>query len=215
MNFFKAIVNFFKKRVLLWPVLLLNVLLVVGTGAVFAFGGLNALGLSSLFSSSSNERDSQVVQAVTRVQEVALLRLHIEGVARNESNGEILGVAVPESKKTTLIQYKFDAKLGIDGSKVKIEPTGPDSFRVTIPRFIGIGFDDPVFEEPLENSGALSWLTPSAVQTRMMNNVLSDESKQKYVTQNEAALQEQAKAFYSVIVASVAPDITLDFEFAG
>lgn len=215
MNFFKAIGNFFKKRVLLWPVLMLNVLLVVGTGAVFAFGGLNALGLSSLFSSSSNERDSQVVQAVTRVQEVALLRLHIEGVARNESNGEILGVAVPESKKTTLIQHKFDAKLGIDGSNVKIEPTGPDSFRVTIPRFIGIGFDDPVFEEPLENNGALSWLTPSAVQTRMMNNVLSDENKQKYVTQNEAALQEQAKAFYSVIVASVAPDITLDFEFAA
>ena len=215
MNFFKAVVNFFKTRVLLWPVLLLNVLLVVGTGAVFAFGGLNALGLSSLFSSSSNERDSQVVQAVTRVQEVALLSLHIEGVARNESNGEIFGVAVPESKKTTLIQYKFDAKLGIDGTQVKIEPTGPDSFRVTIPRFIGIGFDNPKFEDPLDSSEALSWLTPSAVQTRMMNNVLSDENKQKYITQNEAALMEQAKAFYSGIIASVAPDITLDFEFAG
>jgi hypothetical protein len=48
----------------------------------------------------------------------------------------------------------------------------------------------------------------------MMNNVLSDENKQKYITQNEAALQEQAKAFYSGIIASVAPDIILDFEFA-
>jgi hypothetical protein len=214
-KFFKAVMNFFKARVLLWPVLLLNVLVVAGTGAAFAFGGLNALALSSLFTSSSNERDSQVVRAVTRVQEVALLSLHIEGVARHESNGEILGVTVPESKKTTLIQYKFDAKLGIDGSQVKIEPTGPGSFRVSIPRFIGIGFDNPELEDPLESSDALSWLTPSAVQTRMMNNILSDENKQKYITQNEAALQEQAKSFYSGIIASVAPDITLDFEFAG
>ncbi len=156
-----------------------------------------------------------MVQAVTRVQEVALLSLHIEGVARHESNGEILGVAVPASEKTTLIQYKFDAKLGIDGSQVKIEPTGPESFRVTIPQFIGIGFDDPEFEEPLESNNPLSWLAAPAVQTRMMNNVLSDENKQKYVTQNEEALKDQAKAFYPGIIASVDPEVTLDFEFAG
>ena len=206
---------FFKARVLLWPLLLITVLVVTGTGAAFAFGGLNALALSSLFTSSSNERDSQVVQSVTRVQEVALLSLHIEGVDRNESNGEIFGVAVPASEKTTLIQYKFDAKLGIDGSQVKIEPTGPESFRVTVPQFIGIGFDRPVFEDPLENSGALSWLAPPAVQTRMINNILSDENKQKYITQNEAALKEQAKVFYSGIIASIDPEITIDFEFAG
>ncbi|HEY8700054.1 MAG TPA: hypothetical protein VIM08_03655 [Arthrobacter sp.] len=206
---------FFKARVLLWPLLLITVLVVAGTGAAFAFGGLNALALSSLLTSSSNERDSQVVQSVTRVQEVALLSLHIEGVARHESNGEILGVAVPESKKTTLIQYKFDAKLGIDGSQVKIEHTGPESFRVTIPEFIGIGFDDPVFEDPLESSDALSWLAPPAVQTRMINNILSDENKQKYITQNEAALKEQAEVFYSEIIASVDPEITIGFEFAG
>lgn len=207
--------NFFKARVLLWPLLLITVLVVAGTGAAIAFGGLNALALSSLFTSSSNERDSQVVQAVTRVQEVALLSLHIEGVARNESNGEIFGVAVPESDKTTLMQYKFDAKLGVDGSQVKVEPTGPESFRVTIPEFIGIGFDDPEFEDPLENSGALSWLAPPAVQTHMINSILSDENKQKYITQNEAALKEQAKVFYSGIIASVDPEITIDFEFAA
>lgn len=207
--------KFFKARVLLWPLLLITVLVVTGTGAAFAFGGLNALVLSSLLTSSSSERDSQVVQSVTSVQEVALLSLHIEGVARNESNGEILGVAVPASKKTTLIQYKFDAKLGIDGSQVKIEPTGPDSFRVTIPEFIGMGFDDPVFEEPLESNDALSWLTTPAVQTRMINNILSDENKQKYITQNEAALKEQAKVFYSGIIANVDPDITIGFEFAA
>ncbi|WP_427004457.1 hypothetical protein [Pseudarthrobacter sp. H2] len=207
--------NFFKARVLLWPLLLITVLVVAGTGAAFAFGGLNALALSSLFTSSSNERDSQVVQAVTRVQEVALLSLHIEGVARHESNGEIFGVAVPASEKTTLIQYKFDAKLGIDGSQVKIEPSGPKSFRVTIPQFIRIGFDDPAFEDPLESSNALSWLTPPAVQTRMINNILSDENKQKYITQNEAALKEQAKVFYSGIIASIDPEITIGFEFAG
>ena len=206
---------FFKARVLLWPLLLVTVLVVVGMGAAFAFAGLNALALSSLFTSSSNDRDSQVVQSVTRVQEVALLSLHIEGVARDKDNREILGVPVPESEKTTLILYKFDARLGIDGSHVKIEPTGPESFRVTIPEFIGIGFDNPVFEDPLESNNALGWLAPPAVQTRMINNTLSIKNKQKYITQNEAALKEQAQVFYSEIIASVDPEISIDFSFAG
>ncbi|UTT70574.1 hypothetical protein NMQ03_05395 [Arthrobacter sp. DNA4] len=213
MNFFKAALKFFKVKVLLWPVLLVTALIVAGTGATFISGGLNALALGSLFSSNSNERDSQVVQAVTRVQEVALLSLHIEGVSRQESNGEILGITVPASAKTTLLQYKFNAKLGIDGSQVKIEPNGAESFRVTIPNFIGLGFDDPSFEDPLESSGTLSWLTPPAVETRMINNILSDENKQKFITQNEAALKEQAKSFYSGIIASVDPDVTVEFEF--
>ena len=183
--------------------------------ATFAFGGLNALALSSLFTSSSNERDSQVIQSVTRIQEVALLSLHIEGVTRHESNGEIFGVAIPASEKTTLLQYKFDAKFGIDGSQVKIEPTGPDSFRVTIPQFIGIGYDDPEFVDALESNKVLGFLAAPSVQTRMINNILSDENKQKYITQNTAALKEQAKAFYSAIIASVDPEITIDFDFAG
>ena len=207
--------NFFKARVLLWPLLLIGFLVLAGMGTAFAFGGLNALALSSLFTSSSNERDSQVVQSVTRMQEVALLSLHIEGVARHESNREILGVAIPASEKTTLIQYEFDAKLGIDGSQVKIEPTDPGSFRVTIPEFIGIGFDDPVFEDALESNDTLSWLAPPAVQTRMINNILSDENKQELISQNEAALREQAKVFYSGIIAGVDPEITIAFEFAG
>lgn len=215
MNFFKAIANFFKVRVPLWLVLLATVLLVAGTGAAFAAGGINALALRSLFTSSSHERDSQVVQSVTRLQEVALLSLHMEGISRHESNGEILGVAIPASERTTLIQYQFDAKLGIDGSQVKIEPTGPNSFRLTIPQFIGIGFDKPTFEDPLESNNALGWLATPAVETRMVNNILSDENKQKYISQNEAALKDQAKVFYSGLIANVDPEVTIDFEFAG
>lgn len=49
----------------------------------------------------------------------------------------------------------------------------------------------------------------------MINNILSDENKQKYITQNEAALKEQAKAFYSGIIAGVDPEITIEFEFEG
>lgn len=206
---------FFKARVLLWPLLLIAALVVAGTGTAFVFGGLNALALRSLFSNTSSERDSQVVQSVTRVQEVALLSLHIQGVATHKDDGEILGVAVPQSEKTTLIEYKFDAKLGIDGSQVKIEPTGPESFRVTIPEFIGIGFDDPVFQDALESNNALGWLAPRAVQTQMINNVLSGKNKQKYINQNEAALKEQAEAFYTGIIGSVAPEVTVEFKFAG
>ena len=49
----------------------------------------------------------------------------------------------------------------------------------------------------------------------MINNILSDENKQKFISQNEAALKEQAKVFYSGIIASVDPEITIAFEFAG
>ncbi|MDM7989921.1 hypothetical protein [Arthrobacter sp. zg-Y877] len=207
--------NFFKARVPLWTLLLITFLVLAGTGAAFAFGGLKGLALNSLFTSSSNERDSQVVQSVTQMQEVALLSLYIEGIERQESNGEIFGMAIPASEKTTLIQYNFDAKLGIDGSQVKIEPTGAGSFHVTIPEFIGIGFDDPVFEDPLEDNNALGWLAPPAVQTRVITNILSDENKQEYISQNEAALKEQAKVFYSGIIASIDPEITITFDFAG
>ncbi|MET3719189.1 DUF4230 domain-containing protein [Arthrobacter sp. UYEF21] len=207
--------KFFKARVLLWPAALLLVLLGGGAAAAFASGGVNALALKSLFTSSSSERDSQVVQAVTRVQEVALLSLHIEGIDRYESNREIFGVAIPASEKTTLLQYKFDAKLGVDGAKVKVERTGPESLRVTIPESKFIGFDNPVFEDALESGNPLSWLAEPAVQTRMVNNILSNENKQKYISQNEEALKEQAKAYYSGIIASVAPEVTLDFYFAG
>ena len=207
--------KFFKTRVLLWPAVVLLVLVGGGAIAAFASGGLNALALKSVFSNSSSERDSQVVQAVTRVQEVSLLSLHIEGINRLESNREIFGVAVPLSEKTTMLQYEFDAKLGIDGSKVKIEPTGPKSFRVTMPQFTGIGFDKPKFKEPIQSGEALSWLAEPAVQTRMINNILSDENKQKYTSQNEDALKEQAKLFYSGIIKSVDPEVTVDFEFAG
>lgn len=85
---------------------------------------------------------------------------------------------------------------------------------MTIPEFIGIGFDDPVFEDPIESNNALSWLTPRAVQTQMINRILSDENKQKDIAQNEAALKEQVKSFYTGIIASVDPEVTIEFEFA-
>lgn len=205
----------FKVKVLLWPFLLVIVLAVVSTGAAFALGGLNALALGSLFSSSTSERDSQVIQSVTRQQEVSLLSLHIEGIDRVESNGKVFGVDIPASEKTTLIQYRFDAKLGIDGSQVDIEAVGPGAYRVLIPEFVGIGFDDPVFEDPIESSNPLSWLAPPAVQTQVVNRILSDENKQEYIDQNVEALRDQAKAFYSGLIASVDPEASVVFEFAG
>ena len=72
-----------------------------------------------------------------------------------------------------------------------------------------------MFEDALESNNALSWLAPKAVQTRMINNILSDENKKKYIGENGAALKEQAKVFYSGIIATVDPENTIDFEFAG
>ncbi|MCC3272807.1 hypothetical protein MUK71_12225 [Arthrobacter zhangbolii] len=49
----------------------------------------------------------------------------------------------------------------------------------------------------------------------MINNILGDDNKQKYIGENEAALKEQTKVFRSGIIATVDPEITIDFEFAG
>ncbi len=47
----------------------------------------------------------------------------------------------------------------------KFDKWSPESFRLTIPEFIGIGFDDVEFEDALEINNVLSWLTAPAVQT--------------------------------------------------
>lgn len=207
--------GFFKTRVLLWPVLLIIVLFISGMVAATAFGALNVLALGSLFGASSEQRNSQVVRSIERTEEVALLKLGIEGIIDKTNESKIGDFTIPWSEKTLFLRYSFDAKLGIDGKQVDIEPAGENTYRISIPEFIFIGADNDHVEEAARQNDGLSWTTPEIDGQELRNNILNDEAKAKYIESNAELLQEQAIAFYTNIVHAVAPDADIEFLFDG
>lgn len=205
---------FFKAKVLLWPILLVIVLFLAATVAAFGFGGMNALALGPLFGSNTEERNSQLVQSVKQQEEVALVSLGIEGIVDRAESGTVFGMAIPGTERVTFIRYAFEAKLGIDGGDVDIEQTGENSFTVSIPAFVFIGYDEPSFEVAAENNGVLSWTTPGIDTLEMVNRILDAEEQRDYLAKYEETLTASARDFYSRLIASVDPAITVEFEFA-
>ncbi len=216
----EASLNFFRKKVLLWPVLLFT-FCIVGVavlGALATVGMVKLpLALSNFLSldSSSESHDSQIRDAVTRHEQVVLLGLGIEGLREKNERTDFHGIEVPGSERVSLMQYSFQAKLGIDGRAVNIEQTGDNSYLVSIPRFVFIGHDDESFKLVTEDNGALSWITPEIDAAEIVNEILNDETKDQYVESKETELKEQAVTFYEGIIASVDPEIAVEFEFSS
>ncbi|REE04244.1 hypothetical protein [Citricoccus muralis] len=197
------------KRGLLWPIALI-VVVIIALG-LLAWTGAFAKLLP--WSSASESKDTQVITAIERQEEVALLRLGIQGVTEESANFKVNDWQLPGSAKATFIQYTFNAKLGIDGEEVTIEQDGSDTYRVNIPEFIFIGHDDLDFKLITENNGALSWLTPEIEQTEMVNEVLDEDAQQQYLDSNEDILKDQAEDFYRSIIVSVVPEADVQFDF--
>lgn len=193
-----------------------------GLGALIGIGGTVAASYVlqlGLFGDGTEERDTQIIESVTEIQEVALLELGIQGMYEHEDDGADLrffdraALQIPWTERTTAIPYSFQAKLGIDGEDVTIEPTGEDSFAITIPEFTFIGHDAVQFAAAEEKGGALRWVTPKADELDLANKILSDENKDEYVAQHEEDLQEQARSFYGQIIAGIDPSIDVTFSF--
>ncbi|AQP43569.1 hypothetical protein [Tessaracoccus flavus] len=159
------------------------------------------------------DRDSRTVASLSREEQVVLLSLGIQGIAERNEKSSVFGFDVPGSGRATFLQYEFNAKLGLEGKDVTIEPTGEDSFRITIPEFVFIGHDNPNFRLAAEDNGVLSWITPEADTVDMINNILDSEAQQEYIDSNEDILRDQAEVFYTSIIESVDPDVTLTFDF--
>lgn len=172
----------------LWKALrvILFVALIVAAVAI-------GLGIGRFFSPESRMSDSQIVQSVQRQEKVALVALAIHGIAREDTDGKIMGVTVAAGDRTTLLQYAFTAQLGIDGEKLDGTSTDPEGnpFLVTIPDCIFIRYDDPHFEDPIQSNGALSFLTEEIEVTRMIHDILDDENQQAYIEQHAAVLRSQ------------------------
>lgn len=215
-----------KKRVPVWLILVIAIFL-IGVGAFLALGAMKAFFNFSPFGTSSEFRNTQLIKSITREEQVVLLSLGIQGIAEGNESKEFFGTYIPGSKRTTVIQYGFQAKLGIEGKDVVIRQTGEDEFIVSIPEFIFIGHDNENFRVVTEKNGILSWATPEIDSVEMITYILNpDEEHQyvdengkvlkdqdQYINENDEVLREQAEAFYSGIISSIDPTIVTKFEF--
>lgn len=161
----------------------------------------------------SDSRNAQVVDAVTRTEQVALLSLGIQGIAEETRTTTIFGMDVPGSGRALFLQYSFTAKLGLDGEDVRIEQTGEDEFTISIPEFIFIGHDDVGFKLAVENNGVLSWVTPEIDRLEMVNRILDDDAQREHLRSQEGILQDQARSFYTGIIKGIDPTIRVTFDF--
>lgn len=183
-------------------------------GALVMFGAVRLAPVLLASGNNAESRTTQVVQSVTKKQEVVLLSLGIQGIAESTDKSKILGIDIPGSDRATFLQYNFSAKLGLDGESVRVVSTGENSYRIVIPEFVFIGHDDESFRLVAEDNGVLSWVTPEVDTAEMISGILNDEAEAKYVDANIDILKDQAKVFYTGIISSIDPDVSLTFEFA-
>jgi hypothetical protein len=87
------------------------------------------------FGIERSNRNSQIIESVSREEQVALVSMGIQGIQEETSSGTLpfLETVIPGSQRATFAQYSFTANLGGDGEDVRIEETGEDSFHVSIP----------------------------------------------------------------------------------
>lgn len=183
--------------------------------AIVAFVVVRDQGWLSPIGIDSSTQDSQVIQAIERTQEVALMSLGIQGILQKEQNSTVFGQSIPGTGERVLIVYKFTAKLGVDGEQVQVEETGENAYTVTVPDFTFIGTQEPTFEVPVEDGGILRFVTPDIDQLELVNEILSDDGKQEYVDSNVDLLQDQTRVFYDSLITSVVPDAEVTYEFAS
>lgn len=203
------------RRTPVWAkiLLVLFVLLLVGAAA---FGGLSvgkALG-------ATESRDTQVIRSIRGEEQVVLLTAGMTDVKEDRGDGLKLAIGdiqlftLPGTERSILVRYEYDAKFGIEGKDVEIVQTGDNSYRITIPEFIYLGYSDPDLSVADEENGILSWTTPEIDTSEIFQELLSSQVVSEHIDGFRSVLEEQAKTFYTKIVTAIDPDIVLEFTFA-
>lgn len=192
---------------------LITVIVSVVIGVLAAWGAIQIFPGLALFEAESTSENTQIVDAVTRQEQVVLLSLGIQGISEKNEKSKFLGLDIPGSARASFIQYAFTAKLGIDGKDVEVVKTGDTDYLVFIPEFIFIGHDDETFKLVAEKNGLLSAVTPKIDGVEVVTSILNDDAQNGYVEANIEILQDQAKVFYTSIITSIDPSITIRFEF--
>ncbi|HWU29908.1 MAG TPA: hypothetical protein VN041_12580 [Microbacterium sp.] len=193
-----------------WAKVLLVVVILALIGAA-AFAGLTI----GKFLGASEERDVQVVRSVQGEEQVILLTAGLTDIKEKHGKQTFFGLFdVPLSDRTSFLRYEFEAKFGIEGKQVDVEPLGDKAYRITIPEFIFLGYDDPEFSVATESNGILSWTTPAIDTLKATEELLSDKAVAEHIDGFRPLLEEQAITFYTRIVSSIEPDAKLTFEFS-
>ncbi len=159
--------------------------------------------------------DRQVIDAVESKEEVVLLALGIEGIHTAEYDGtNFFGLTIPGTERVKFLQYSFDGKLGLNGADVAIEASNEHTYRVVVPAFEFIGFDDPEFKAAIDKNGVLSWFSPELSETLIINEILSPDHQHEYVIKYDELLRAQATQFYTNIITSIDPEAIVNVEFS-
>lgn len=195
-----------KSKTPLWA----KILLILVVAAIAAAAGLFA----GKYLGASEERDVQVVRSVQGEEQVILLTAGISDIKEESDNQTFFGLFdIPLSDRTSFIRFDFDAKFGIEGKDVEIETLGNETYRITIPAFEFLGYDDSEFSIATESGGLLSWTTPPIDTMEATEELLTDEAVAEHIEGFRPLLEEQAVTFYTRIVSSIQPGATLEFEF--
>lgn len=204
------------KAALKLVVVLVSAVLLLGAGAYLASGPLKEM-TSTIFSQQEPEiHNTQIVDSVKREEQVVLLSLAIQGINehRTENKKFYSFLEIPNSSRSQFVKFDFTAKLGIEGSEVRIAETAENEFLVTVPEFIFIGHDDVKFARAAEQNGAFSWMNTKADEFEIATEILDGEARTEYVSQYEDVLKDQTVSFYRQIASSVDPAAVLEFEFS-
>jgi hypothetical protein len=201
-------------KILRTIVLLPVVLVIVALAALGALVALDRFTDISILGHDRDSRNTEVIDAVTREEQVVLLSLSVQGIDVEKDRADAFGIDIPGSGRTSFLQYGFDAKLGLEGGDVTIEQTGDAAYVVTLPEFIFIGHDDVDFQTVAEDNGVLSFSTPDIDTAAAITEILNDETRSQYVADNDALLRDQAQSFYERIITGVDPTVDVQFVFA-
>lgn len=168
---------------------------------------------SSIFETTTKTNETQTITYLEKNREIALVTLGISDIIDETNSQKIFGQEIPWSDKQTYIKATFEAKLGIDGRNVKIEKINDKEFEITIPKFIFIGYDEPVIEHVVDNNGVLSFVTEDVNQAEMVNKMFSKENKQKYIDQYANLLKESTEEFYNNLLPEFDKEVKLNFVY--
>lgn len=168
---------------------------------------------SSIFETETKTNETQTITYLKKNKEIALVTLGITDIIDETNSQKIFGQEIPWSDKQTFIKATFEAKLGIDGKDVIIEKVNNNEYKITIPKFIFIGYDQPKIEHVVDNNGVLSFVTEDVNQAQMVNKMFSEENKEKYVNQYTDLLKESTEEFYNNLLPEFDKDVKLTFVY--
>ncbi len=198
--------RFFRIKVYLWVVL------------TILSAGLAMWGYGYLSGAAERQHEIKVstaIEHIEQVNEVVFLNTAVQKIITAKNYTTIFGQEVPFSEKSALLIVKYKAKFGIK-SPVRIESSGENSYRITVPDFqvIGLALDE---QEPYiiyDKSGDILSFTTEEIDTgQLITDEFKSAEQQNFLTQYEEDIQESARNYYQSLFKAISPDIQVQLVF--